>query len=136
MTYVINTLSWSGVGFDFDSQHNVRLGAGGEAAAAARYVHDGYDVVAANWRCERGEIDLVVARERHLVFVEVKTRSSDRFGSAVEAVDKRKQRQVRMLAAIFLRTECRRPPRSVRFDVAACYPSDHGYRVEVFEEAF
>ena len=52
------------------------LGAAGEAAAALWYEQQGYVVVARNWRCREGELDLVVARRGELVFVEVKARAA------------------------------------------------------------
>src|ERR687891_2210252 len=69
------------------------LGARGEALAADWYVAAGYDVVARNWRCREGELDLVVARPGEVVFCEVKTRASDRFGVPAEAGTGAKQRR-------------------------------------------
>ena len=59
-------------------------------------------MVARNWRCREGELDLVVARPGEIVFCEVKTRSSDRFGLPAEAVTPAKQRRLRGLAARYL----------------------------------
>jgi putative endonuclease len=88
-------------------------------------------VVARNWRCADGEIDLVVARDALVVFVEVKARASDRYGSPALAVDHRKQRRVRRLAAWWL-AEHSVSRSAIRFDVVAVT----GTRVEVFEAAF
>ena len=74
----------------------------GEGLAAEWYVEHGYDVVARNWRCREGEIDLVVAGHGAVVFCEVKARSSDRYGLPAEAVTPAKQRRLRQLAARFL----------------------------------
>ena len=112
-----------------------RLGAQGEQLAADWYVARGYRVVARNWRCREGELDLVVrAEDGDLVFCEVKTRSSDRFGVPAEAVTPAKQRRLRMLAARYLAAQGdRRTGRGgVRFDVVAVM----GGRVEVIEAAF
>jgi putative endonuclease len=115
--------------------HRQRLGARGEQLAAQWYLARGYDVVARNWRCREGELDLVVSRDGELVFCEVKTRSSDRFGVPAEAVTVAKQRRLRVLAARFLADQAdagtvRR--RGIRFDVASVM----GGRVEVIEAAF
>ena len=112
-----------------------RLGARGEDRAAAWYRAAGYDVVARNWRCAEGELDLVVGRPGELVFCEVKTRSSDRFGPPAEAVTIAKQRRLRTLAARFLADhviDAATGGRSIRFDVVAV----SGSAVDVIEAAF
>jgi putative endonuclease len=107
------------------------LGAAGESAAAAWYEARGYEVVASNWRCRAGELDLVVRRGRTLAFVEVKTRSSDRFGLPAEAVTPVKQRRIRILAARFL-DELDWHAAVIRFDVVSVLAG----RLEVIESAF
>ena len=99
------------------------FGAAGEDVAATYLAARGYEVVARNWRVAagalRGEIDLVCRDGRVLVFVEVKTRSSRyRYGGPLEAVTPHKQRQVRALAAAFLR-ESGVHAATLRFDVVA-----------------
>lgn len=96
-----------------------RLGAHGEDLALAWYLERGYRLLARNWTCPEGELDLILARGTTVVVCEVKTRSSDRFGSPAEAVGFDKQRRVRRLAARWLATEAPRGPRDLRFDVAA-----------------
>lgn len=63
-----------------------RLGRSGEDLAAAYYRRRGYDVLDRNYRCAGGELDLVLRRGRVVVFCEVKTRSGDRYGTPIEAV--------------------------------------------------
>ena len=111
---------------------HLRLGAQGEQRTASWYTSRGYTVVARNWRCADGELDLVVATPAVLVFCEVKTRSSDRFGLPAEAVTASKQRRLRRLAARFLAESGGAGGRSLRFDVA----SVRGERVAVIEAAF
>ncbi len=108
-----------------------RLGADGEERAARWYEAHGYEVLARNWRCREGELDLVVRSGGALVFVEVKTRSTDRFGSPAEAVTPTKQRRLRTLAARFLADSGARAA-ALRFDVVAIL----GDRLEVLEAAF
>ena len=88
-------------------------------------------MVARNWRCREGELDLVVRRGRELVFVEVKARTTDRFGIPAEAVTPAKQRRLRGLAARYLRDTGTRAG-SLRFDVVAILAG----RLEVIEAAF
>ena len=110
---------------------NRALGAHGEALAAKWYETRGYEVLARNWRCPEGELDLVLGGDGVIVFCEVKTRSSDRFGLPAEAVTAGKQRRIRRLALSWLDDAGRRAGR-VRFDVACVV----GGRVEVIESAF
>lgn len=112
------------------------LGAAGEAAVAAWYEAHGHRVIDRNWRCRDGELDLVVRAGTTVVFCEVKTRRSARFGAPYEAVTATKQRRLRGLAARWL---AEHPHRSVnvRFDVASVYARDgHEPIVEVLEHAF
>lgn len=96
------------------------------------YRRNGYTVLDRNWRCELGEIDLVAAQGSVLVVVEVKARASDRFGSPALAVDDRKQRRLRRLAAQWLAAHPEHRRFDIRFDVVAVT----GAQVEVFAAAF
>jgi len=110
---------------------NKALGAYGEARVAKWYEANGYIVVARNWRCRDGEVDLIAALADTIVFCEVKTRRSTAFGLPVEAVTWDKQQRLRRLAAIWLREHSVRPHR-IRFDVAGVV----GGKVTIFEAAF
>jgi putative endonuclease len=93
-------------------------------------------VVARNWRCGLGEIDLVVARGPVMVFCEVKARRGGAFGGPFEAVNWKKQRKLRMLADAFLSASGEDAP-AVRFDVASVILNGRGNAsVFVFESAF
>jgi putative endonuclease len=108
------------------------LGATGEDQVAAWYGSRGYEVVARNWRCRDGELDLVLRYGRVFVFCEVKTRTTDAFGVPAEAVTKQKQARIRRLAARWLEDEATMSAREIRFDVAAVM----GGVVDVIEGAF
>src|SRR5580700_1814283 len=117
------------------------LGQRGEGAAARWYAGAGYAVVARNWRCSEGEIDLVAvdAAGAVVVFCEVKTRSSSAFGTPEESVTAVKQRRLRRLAARWLSEQggSGRSMRSVRFDVAAVVSDRSGHLVvDVVLDAF
>ena len=92
------------------------LGAYGEALAARHLIDQGMTLLDRNWRCDLGEIDLVLRDGRVLVFCEVKTRSSTAFGSPLEGVTERKAARVRRLAARWLTTHSVRPD-EVRIDL-------------------
>lgn len=78
------------------------LGREGEQAAAEYLEKIGLRVLARNWRCSQGEIDIIAAERRVLVVCEVKTRSSTRYGTPLEAITRTKQRRLRRLAAGWL----------------------------------
>ncbi len=78
------------------------LGAWGEAAAAEYLRRKRYKIVAVNYRCRVGEIDLIAANRSYLVFVEVKLRKDAAFAQAREFVDWRKQNRIRSTAALYL----------------------------------
>ena len=97
-------------------------GAWGEALAAAYLQKKKYKLLATGYRCRFGEIDLIIADRRNLVFVEVKLRKSDRFASAFEYVDTHKQNRLRTTAAIYLSEN---PTKlQPRFDVIEIYAPD------------
>jgi putative endonuclease len=110
-------------------------GGTGEDAALAVYVRRGYRLVARNWRCKLGELDLVLVRGGTLVFCEVKARRGSAFGGGYEAVTWRKRAKVRALAEVFLQ-ERRVRPDAIRFDVASIALGARGPQVELFEDAF
>lgn len=110
-------------------------GAAGEDATASWYRERGFRVVARNWRCAAGEIDLLLARGELLVICEVKTRRGSAFGGGFDAVGRQKQRKLRQLAELFLQASSARPT-AVRFDVASVALGPRGASIEVFRDAF
>ncbi len=115
------------------------LGIRGEQAALVLSLRRGVTLVARNWRCSLGEIDLVLRRRDLVVFCEVKTRRGARVGAGFEAVDARKRRKLRALAEVFLLTHASAPV-ALRFDVASVAigmgERPGGAQVELFEDAF
>jgi putative endonuclease len=107
------------------------LGREGEQLAADWYVANGYDVLERNWRCRDGELDLVLRKNRTIVFCEVKTRTTATFGTPAEAITRQKRQKLRHLAATWLEESPIRP-RQIRFDVAAIL----GGQLEVLEGCF
>ncbi|MDR2378416.1 MAG: YraN family protein [Bifidobacteriaceae bacterium] len=110
------------------------LGRYGEAVAAAFLSLKGWTVVDRNWRCRAGEIDLVAQQDPDtLVFVEVKTRAGDHFGTPAAAVTGPKLARLRRLAAAWLDAHDRHAP-VVRIDVVAVTTAGRaGRTVEHFE---
>ena len=97
-----------------------QIGAWGEQVAVDHLRGLGLSVLERNWRCRYGELDVIAADEaaRALVFVEVKTRTGDRFGDVVEAVGPAKVRRLRRLAGLWLAGQDRRWA-SIRIDGVA-----------------
>ena len=95
------------------------LGQWGEEQVAEKLRREGWTVVARNFRCRMGELDLVAENKTFLAFVEVKLRKDTRFGLACEAVTPSKQRKLRAAAQYYLMSH---PTRlQPRFDVAEVY---------------
>lgn len=108
----------------------------GELLAADRLRREGYVILERNYRCAAGEIDLVAREEDVLVFVEVRTRTSDGFGHPLESINFFKQHKLREVARNYLRE--RRPVyRDVRFDVVGILLKEgEEARVEIIPHAF
>ena len=107
----------------------------GEAAAARWLRQRGYTLLAGQWRCRFGELDLI-ARDRAglLCFVEVKLRGNLTVGLPREYVDGRKQERLRRAAALYM--SVRELDEPARFDVAEVYEEQGVLRVEYLENAF
>jgi putative endonuclease len=112
------------------------VGGYGERVAARLLDDAGFVLLDRNWRCSRGEIDLVARDGATIVFCEVKTRRSDAFGSPVEAITAAKVRRLRALAALWL-ADHPRVHGPVRFDVVSVRPQRSGAaQVEHLRGAF
>ncbi|MCW2745934.1 MAG: putative endonuclease related to Holliday junction resolvase [Mycobacterium sp.] len=116
------------------------LGAWGEQQAATWLQQQGATVLARNWRCRAGEIDLVIAEGTCVAFVEVKTRRTETFGPPQAAVDARRQARLRRAAAAWLADHADHPELrpapgrngpDVRFDVVTVRPAADGEPVRV-----
>jgi len=79
-----------------------RLGQRGEGIAAAYLGEQGYEVLARNWRCPAGELDIVARDGETLAFVEVRTRRGDRYGTPEESITPAKQAKLVELAQTYL----------------------------------
>ncbi len=107
-----------------------RLGRAGELAAAGFLERLGYRVIGTGFLARRGEIDLVCRRGDRLVLVEVKTRSSDRFGLPAEAVGPRKLRALRAAAAEY------RALAGWQGHIEFAVVSIHGDEIELIDDPF
>ncbi len=96
------------------------MGQFGEQKAAEMLLRSGYSIIERNYRCGAGEIDIVAKTERTLIFVEVKSRRSDMFGTPAEAVTKKKRDHIRKVAMYYIKTHDI-DFTDVRFDVIEVY---------------
>jgi putative endonuclease len=94
------------------------LGRHGEQLAAAYLEAEGMEILARNWRCRHGELDIIARDGPGLVVVEVKTRSGRSHGTALESVRPAKVRRLRLLAAAWLSAQ-QSSFATVRVDVIA-----------------
>lgn len=108
------------------------VGASYEKMAAACLGERGYRILEYNYRCRMGEIDLIARDGRYLVFVEVKYRSGDSCGNALEAVTARKQETIRRVALFYLMTHHLPEDTPCRFDVVGIT----GKQVSLIKDAF
>jgi len=110
-------------------------GAWGEDRAAEFLAREGYRILERNYRCSLGEMDIIAREGRTVVFVEVKTRSSERFGPPQAAIGPQKQRRMTAIALCYLKAHgllCA----PARFDVAAVSLGEGGERVTLYKNAF
>jgi len=104
---------------------------------ACRYLqHRGLKLVARNYHCRCGEIDLIMKEAETLVFVEVRYRRSAAFGSGAETVTRAKQRKVAQSAAYFLQEKRQYAGSAARFDVVSCSPGQGDDGVGWIRDAF
>lgn len=115
----------------------IALGRIGESAAVALLQRRGYRILARNFRCPLGELDLVAADGGVIVFVEVKTRTTAGRGDPFDAITPRKQRRLTRLATYFLkgRNALHRP---ARFDAVSVTVTPQGRveRTTLLQDAF
>ena len=108
----------------------------GEQIALDYLLGRGYQLVAKNWRCRSGEIDLIMKDGDTMVFIEVKTRRGVGYGLPQEAVERRKQLKIRRLAEYYALIS-RNGERELRFDVVAItFSADYEPLVEHLEGVF
>ena len=108
----------------------------GERLACDFLGKNGYRIIERNFRCPGGEVDIVAQRQDTLVFVEVRTKRSQRFGSPEESITSAKMEKLRAVAAYYWQS---RPnlPEAWRIDVVAIEMNGRGRvsRIELIENA-
>jgi putative endonuclease len=111
------------------------LGQKGEELAIAKLKELKYKIIERNYRCSLGEIDIIALEKDSLVFVEVKTRASDHFGTPADAVTAHKRRQLSKVALTYLNQK-KWHGLPARFDVVAVEFISPSPRIEIIRNAF
>ena len=124
-------------GRDIMTLRRKMLGRQGEEVAARYLEKNGFHILSRNYRCKIGEIDLIVIDKRTLIFVEVRSKSSEEFGLGQESVVRKKQLKLRQVAWHYLKAEGK-TAMDCRFDVIAIRFDGDGQvrRIEHIENAF
>lgn len=111
------------------------IGRRGEDAALRWLTEQGLHLRERNFRCRRGEIDLVMQDGGIIVFVEVRYRRCSRFGSPAETIDRRKQSRLRIAAQYYLQLHPDAGRAPTRIDVIALRPGTRGMEIEWIKNA-
>ena len=111
------------------------LGKKGEDIAAAFLEKKGYNILFRNYKCSFGEIDIIAKHKKILSFIEVKTRSTKKYGLPQEAVTPAKQAKISRVALEFVQ-RYKMENRAARFDVGSVQSLNDGYEVYLIEHAF
>lgn len=115
----------------------IALGKRGEEIAEKFLRNKGYDVIERNYRCSIGEIDIICINDNKLVFVEVRSRSTNNYGLPEESINFTKKKKIRAVALHFLQSQ-NRLIKEIQFDVIAIRFSKEGAieSLEHYENAF
>ena len=112
-----------------------QFGEKGENLAVWYLKQNGYKIIEQNYRNPLGEIDIIAQEKKTIVFVEVKSRRSVRYGSPKWAVTPKKQRKISMVALYYLKTT-RQTDARARFDVVAITSNRDEPQIEIVKNAF
>ncbi len=124
--------------FNKTRQNNARAATGKQAeASACEYLQaQGLTLVERNYRCNRGEIDLIMRDKHTTVFVEVRYRRNDHFGNGAESVDWRKQAKLLATAEHYLQQHPKAAQNACRFDVMAMTTDNGQQTIDWIVDAF
>jgi len=112
-----------------------KFGENSENLAAWYLRENGYHIIEQNYRNRMGEIDIIAQDKKTIVFVEVKSRRSIRYGSPKWAVTPKKQRKISMVALYYLKTT-KQIDAKARFDVVAITSNRDEPQIEIVKNAF
>ena len=114
---------------------NKETGKLGEDIAVHYLKQNGYVILDRNFECRQGEIDIIALDEKEIVFVEVKTRTSNKYGAPSEAVNKIKQKHMLQTIKYYLYIR-NLSDEFIRIDVMEVYIKNNVYKVNHIKQAF
>lgn len=118
------------------SKQGLCIGKAGEAFACGLLINNGYKILARNYKTKLGEVDIIAEDNDTICFVEVKARTTAKFGLPQEAISRAKQRQIAKAALIFLKQR-NLLNRNARFDVVSITCSSFGeHKSDLIKNAF
>jgi putative endonuclease len=112
-----------------------QFGQRGEELAVAHLRKKGYKLIERNYRTRAGEIDIIAKHKGRIVFIEVKTRRTGRYGDPKSAVTLKKQRKISMVALTYLK-KYHTLQTPARFDVVTVRSTDAGDAIDIIPNAF
>lgn len=110
------------------------LGRAGEEEASQYLIKNGYKIIERNFLCKRGEIDIIAKDKNEIVFIEVKTRKSIKYGLPAEAVNENKQKHIYKAAEYYL-YQNKLEKEFVRIDVIEIYYKNDSYKINHIKKA-
>lgn len=113
-------------------QNNREIGGKKEGIARWFLQTQGYEIIESNYRCTRGEVDIICKKDGYLIFVEVKYRRDVQKGSPAMAVDAKKQQRICQTARWYLHAKHYKDDYPCRFDVVEIL----GNQIRILEDAF
>ncbi len=107
----------------------------GEELAVTFLAEKGYDILETNWRFKRAEVDIIAKEDKILVFIEVKTRTTDYFGAPEESINDRKKALLTDAASAYM--ELINHDWEIRFDyISVIYEDAENFQLKHFKDAF
>ena len=115
---------------------HLEIGRMGEQEAAKYLKQKGYYIIQSNFRCKLGEIDLIAKHKDTLVFIEVKTRKNNLYGTPGQAVNKTKQKKIIKTALYYLKLNDLYHE-NIRFDIVEVWQHNHRVKnIHIIPNAF
>lgn len=115
---------------------NKILGAFGESLACEFLTRDGYRVLDRNFSCRAGELDIIAVQDETVVFIEVKTRSSGKYGLPSDAVNRAKQQKI-VKTALYYMQKNKLLDYMCRFDVIEItFDEENNHKINLIKDAF